>query len=139
VDFYKIDPERAIAREVMLFTEGRAKGVVAGGELIISFRSLSLLAKPGVHPARVTLDVSNLDIGDHIKVKDVVLPAGVTAASPAERNLVSCITMRKRMEEEVVAGPGGAPVAGAPAAGAAPAAAAKGAPAKGAPAAKPSK
>lgn len=127
VDFYKIDPERAIQREVMLVTEGRAKGVVAGGELIVVYRSLPLLAKPGVHPSRVTLDVSGLDIGDHIEAKDVTLPAGVTCALPAERSVVSCITMRKRMEEETVATPGapGAPAAAGasvpPAAAAAPA------------------
>lgn len=126
VDFYKVDPERAVQREVPLIVEGKAKGVVAGGELIVVYRSLLLSAKPGVHPARITVDVSNLDIGDGFKVKDIVLPAGVTAAMPAERNVISCITMRKRMEEETTGVPG-AP--GAPAAGAAPAAAAAAAPA----------
>jgi len=35
VDFYRIDPERLIERKVPFVAEGKAKGVVAGGELIV--------------------------------------------------------------------------------------------------------
>ncbi len=125
VDFYKIDPELVIQREVALVAEGKAKGVVAGGELIVIYRSLPLRAKPGQFPARVVVDVTNLEIGDHVLVKDVALPAGVTAALPAERNVISCVTMRKRMEEEEAPAPGAAAAAPAAAAAAAPAAAPK--------------
>jgi large subunit ribosomal protein L25 len=119
VDFYKVDLEKPIVREVMFVTEGKAKGVVAGGELIVINRSIPLRAKPGTFPTRVTVDVSNLDIHQHIKVKEVALPAGVEHALSADRNVVSCVTMRKRAEEEEAAAPG--------AAGAAPEAAAGGA------------
>src|SRR5512143_1251365 len=53
VDFYRVTTEQTIEREVPFVTEGRAKGVVAGGELAVIYRALPLRAKPGSFPARV--------------------------------------------------------------------------------------
>jgi large subunit ribosomal protein L25 len=115
VDFYRVDPERKIERHVPFATEGRAKGVIAGGELVVIYRDLPLRAKPGQFPARVTVDVAHLEIGDHVKVKDLQLPEGVEPVLPAERSVVSCTTLRKRKEDEEVAAATAAP--GAPATG----------------------
>lgn len=134
VDFYGVDAAQEITREVPFIAEGKAKGVVEGGELVVIYRMLPLRAKPGQFPTKITVDVSPLSIGDHVKVKDLALPPGVSAALPPERNVVSCTTIRKRAEEEEAAAAApGAPGA-APEAGAAPAAAAGAAGAK--PAAK---
>jgi large subunit ribosomal protein L25 len=131
VDFYRIDPDKEIDRAVPLIAEGKAKGVVEGGELVVIFRMLPLRAKPGYFPAKLTVDVTPLEIGDHVKAKDVALPAGVKVALPPERNVVSCTVMRKRAEEEEAAAPGATPEGGAaPAAGAPAAAGAAAAPAK---------
>lgn len=119
VDLYRVDAEQTIVRRVPYVAEGKAKGVVAGGELVVIYRDLPLRAKPGQFPARLTSDVTPLEIGDHIKVKDLALPEGVEVVMPAERNVVSCVTMRKRKEdEEAAAAAAAAP--GAPAAGASP-------------------
>jgi large subunit ribosomal protein L25 len=137
VDFYRVDVERKIERLVPFVTEGRAKGVVAGGELVVIYRALPLRAKPGQFPARVTTDVTHLEIGDHVKVKDLQLPEGVEAVLPAERSVISCTTMRKHKEDEEAAAAAtavpGAPVAG----GTVPPAAAKAGASKPPPAAKP--
>jgi large subunit ribosomal protein L25 len=118
VDFYRVDSTLPIVRKVPFVAEGKAKGVVAGGELVVIYRELALRAKPDQFPAKITADVTPLEIGDHIKVKDLQLPANVEVVLPPERNVVSCVTMRKRKEEEEVAA---VPAAGAaPAAGASP-------------------
>jgi large subunit ribosomal protein L25 len=122
VDFYRVDAEHVIERLVPLLVEGKAKGVVGGGELVVIYRSVPLRAKPGTFPARVTVDVTPLEIGDHVKVSELKLPEGVEAALPADRSVISCTTIRKAREEEeaAVAAPG-APATGAtvpPAAGA---------------------
>ena len=114
VDFFRVDLQKEIEREVPFVTDGRAKGVVAGGEQSVIYRTLPLRAKPGTFPSSVHVDVTNLEIGDHIKVKDLQLPEGVTVALPAERNVVSVTTVRKRKEEEeAAAAPGAAGAAGA--------------------------
>jgi large subunit ribosomal protein L25 len=119
VDLYRVDLDKEIEREVTFVADGRAKGVVAGGEQTVIYRKLPLRAKPGVFPASVHADVTNLEIGDHIKVKDLKLPEGVTVALPPERTVISVTTVRKRKEEEEAAAPGAAGAAGAaaPAAG----------------------
>jgi large subunit ribosomal protein L25 len=120
VDFYRVDTDKTIERTVPFTTEGRAKGVIAGGELIVIYRELTLRGKPGSFPAKVVFDVTNLEIGAHVKTKDVVLPAGVTATLPAERSVISCITQRKRKEDDEAAAPVPGAAAGAsvpPAAG----------------------
>ena len=135
VDFYRVDAALDIERMVPFVAEGRAKGVVAGGELAVVYREIPLRAKPGQFPARVAVDVTNLEIGDHVRVKDLQLPEGVEAVLPPERNVVSCTTVRKRKDEEEAAAAGAA--GGAPAAaGASTPPAAKGA-AKAPAAAKP--
>lgn len=103
VDFYRVDDQAEIQRNVPFVAEGKAKGVVAGGELAVIYRDLPLRAKPGSFPAKIQVDVTNLEIGDHIKVKDLALPAGVSVVLPTERNVVSCVTMRKRKDEEEAA------------------------------------
>ncbi|MEY4583078.1 MAG: hypothetical protein RL701_7781, partial [Pseudomonadota bacterium] len=126
VDFYRVGNDQEVLREVPFAPEGRAKGVVGGGELSVVYRSLPLRAKPADFPARITADVTNLDIGDHVKVKDLVLPAGATVALPSERNVVSVITLRKRKDEDEAAAVPGAPAG----ASAAPAGASKAPPSK---------
>jgi large subunit ribosomal protein L25 len=138
VDFYRVDLTKEIEREVTFVADGRAKGVVAGGEQTVIYRTLTLRAKPGTFPSAVHADVTNLEIGDHIKVKDLKLPEGVTVALPSERTVISVTTIRKRKEEEEAAAPGAPGAAGAsgapPAGGSKPPAAPSKAPAK--PAAK---
>jgi len=119
VDLYRVDLNKEIEREVTFVADGRAKGVVAGGEQTVIYRKLPLRAKPGVFPSSVHADVTNLEIGDHIKVKDLKLPEGVTVALPPERNVISVTTIRKRKEEEEAATPGAPGAAGASAAPAA--------------------
>lgn len=120
VDFYRVDQAQPIVRKVPFVAEGKAKGVVAGGELVVIYRDLELRAKPDQFPASIKVDVTPLDIGDHIKAKDLSLPEGVEVTLPPERNLVSCVTMRKRKEEEEAAAAAAPGAPGAPAAGASP-------------------
>jgi large subunit ribosomal protein L25 len=118
VDFYRVDSAQQIVRKVPFVADGKAKGVVAGGELVVIYRALDVRAKPDQFPAQIKVDVTPLEIGDHIKVKDLQLPEGVEVVLPSERNVVSCVTMRKRKDEEEAAAAAAAP--GAPAAGASP-------------------
>lgn len=140
VDFYEVDIKKTVEVKVPFATEGRAKGVIAGGEIFVVFRELPLRSTPDRIPALIKVDVTNMELGDTLRVKDLALPEGVSAALDPERSLVSCAEPRKRPTEEeeaaaAAATPGAAPAGGTvpPAAGGA-AAAAKPAAAK--PAAK---
>lgn len=121
-DLYKVSLDQAVQARVPLLTEGRAKGVIAGGEITVVFRDLPVRAAPDKLPAVIQFDVTNMELGDAIKVKDLKLPEGVEITLPAERSLITCAEPRKRPTEEEAAGTEGAAAAG----GAAPAAPAAG-------------
>jgi large subunit ribosomal protein L25 len=73
-------------------------------------------------PFEIKVDVTNMELGHVMRVKDLALPEGVTALLDPERSVVTCAEPRKRpTEEEEAAAAGATP--GAPAAGAAAAAA----------------
>ena len=135
VDFYRVSRDRAVKTTIPFEVKGKAAGVVNGGELHVVFRRLPILALPDRIPARITVDVTSLEVGEAIHVKDLQLPEGVSITLPSARTLVSCQMEKKRGEEEATpaAAAGATPAAGAPAA-AAPAAAKAGD--KAAPAAK---
>jgi large subunit ribosomal protein L25 len=141
VDFYSVAKDRPIRTTIPVVTTGRAVGVQAGGVLHIIYRHLPVIAAPDKVPAKITLDITSLELHQSIKAKDIKLPDGVTAAIPPERPVVAVETKEKEKEEVVdpaaaAAAPGAAPAAGAAAApaaagakAAAPAAGAKAAPA----------
>ncbi|MDD9935293.1 MAG: 50S ribosomal protein L25 [Myxococcales bacterium] len=100
VDLYKVELDRPVEVRVPFATTGRAKGVVAGGELNVVFRDLPVRSTPGQVPAAITVDVTNMDLNEFIKVKDLSLPEGVTVTMDGERNVVALTTARRRAAAE---------------------------------------
>jgi large subunit ribosomal protein L25 len=79
VDFHAISMDQMIQAEVPLEPVGTAVGVKTfGGLLEQSLRELAIECLPGDLPDRITVDVSQLNIGDAIHVRDIQLPQGVT-------------------------------------------------------------
>lgn len=79
VDFHAISMDQMIQAEVPLEPVGTAVGVKTfGGLLEQSLRALAIECLPGDLPDRITVDVSQLNIGDAIHVRDIELPRGVT-------------------------------------------------------------
>jgi large subunit ribosomal protein L25 len=127
VDLLAIDPNKEVRADVPLEFVGKPKGAIEGGMLRIVLRALEVLAKPNDIPVKLTIDVSQLDIGDVIHVSAIALPNGVEAVTGRD---LAVVTVAKPEEEKVEAAAAGAPDAAA--AGAAPAAGAAAAPAAGA-------
>jgi len=79
VDFHAISMDEMIEAEVPLEPTGTAVGVKTfGGLLEQSLRVLAIECLPGDLPDRITVDVSELNIGDSIHIRDIQLPPGVT-------------------------------------------------------------
>src|SRR5437870_9196348 len=80
VDFHAISMDQMIQAEVPLEPTGTAVGVKTfGGLLEQSLRALAIECLPGDLPDRMTVDVSQLNIGDSIDVRNIGLPLGATA------------------------------------------------------------
>jgi large subunit ribosomal protein L25 len=92
VDFHAISMDDTIQAEVPLEPVGTANGVKNfGGLLEQSLRVLTLECLPRDLPDRITVDISQLNIGDSIHVRDIQLPSGVTAKVPADLTAFSVL------------------------------------------------
>lgn len=71
VDFLELRDDRPIRMAVPLLTTGNAAGVLKGGKLVKRMRRLRLRALPANMPENIMVDVTNLDIAQEVKVKDL--------------------------------------------------------------------
>ncbi len=76
-DFYEIDLNTSKSFTVPVEITGKAKGEDLGGELLIQNGNVVLEGLPLDIPDSVTLDVSDLDIGDSIQISAIELPEKV--------------------------------------------------------------
>src|SRR6266536_4621371 len=80
VDFHAISMDEKIQADVPLEALGIPTGVKNfGGLLDQNLRALAIECLPADLPDRITVDVSALNIGDSIHVRDIQLPSGVAA------------------------------------------------------------
>jgi large subunit ribosomal protein L25 len=100
VDFHAVSATEKITSEVPIEAVGEALGVrTFGGLLEYSLRSLEVECYPQDLPDIVRIDVSNLNIGESLHVRDIQLPAGVEAITDDDLTVVSVVA--SRVGEEV--------------------------------------
>lgn len=74
VDLHEVDMDQTVSVAVPVETTGECPGVKTGGGMIqIIRRDLDVICKPADMPESIVLDISALDIGDSIHVKDIDL------------------------------------------------------------------
>ncbi|MBT8491391.1 MAG: 50S ribosomal protein L25 [Deltaproteobacteria bacterium] len=93
-DFYEIRMDAALIIDVPILVTGEAPGVEKGGELIMSRRELKISGLPSKLPEMIEVDVSTLEIGDSVKIRDITLKEGVTALDP-EGIVVASVSMTR--------------------------------------------
>jgi large subunit ribosomal protein L25 len=99
IDFHAVSMDEKIYAEVALETIGTANGVKNfGGLLEQSLRTLAVECLPRDLPDRITVDVSSLNIGDAIHVRDIQMPNGVTPK--VQLDLTAFSVLAPAVEEE---------------------------------------
>lgn len=102
VDFHAVSMDEMIDADVPLEPIGIPEGVKTfGGLLEQALRSLEIECLPRDLPDVITVDVSRLNIGDAIHVRELPLPEGVTTRVPAD--LTAFSVLAPKVEEEPVA------------------------------------
>jgi large subunit ribosomal protein L25 len=134
VDFVEVKLDQPVDVDVPLFGLGKAVGLTQGGIVRVVYRTVPIRCLPDRIPVKLEIDISHLNMGEHVSTQDLKLAEGVTARLPAEQTLIAVVAPEKERAEDTdaavaaaaaAAGGGAAPAAGAaaPAAGgAAPAA-----------------
>lgn len=74
LDLLQVVPGKPVRVDLPLRTTGTAAGVIAGGRLSMLFRRVAVRGLADDLPEFITIDVSDLQIGDNIRVKDIEVP-----------------------------------------------------------------
>ena len=97
-DFYEVDMKSKITFDVSLQFIGKAIGVENGGELQHIKRVVKVSCLPANLPDYIAVDVTALDIGDSIKVRELKLADGITILDPADA-AVAAVAVIKIVKE----------------------------------------
>jgi large subunit ribosomal protein L25 len=92
VDFKRVDVDERIVVTVPLELRGLAPGVNAGGRLDQPIHTLSVECLAVSIPDSIRVNIGELQLGQAIHVRDLVLPPGVKAMSDPDAIVVHVIT-----------------------------------------------
>jgi large subunit ribosomal protein L25 len=101
VDFFEIEMDKELETKVPLKVIGKSEGIKQGGILEHTLWELDVSCLPINIPEYIEIDISNLEIGDSLHVKDIKVPDGVKVLTDAEQSVVSVIDPREEIEEVV--------------------------------------
>ncbi|MEO0465358.1 MAG: 50S ribosomal protein L25/general stress protein Ctc [Pseudomonadota bacterium] len=76
VDLYRVNAKQKIKVEVVVHFSGEetSPGIKRGGSLNVVRHTVELLVPAGNIPDALAADISELDIGDNVKISDITLP-----------------------------------------------------------------
>ncbi|MGB1315806.1 MAG: 50S ribosomal protein L25 [Chitinophagales bacterium] len=92
VDFQELVPGKIVKTEIPVKLTGRAVGVATGGVLELNLRKLAVKATPEQLVEFIELDVTPLELGKSIKVKD--LKTELTVLTPGGNPIARVIVPR---------------------------------------------
>lgn len=106
VDFYQLSDDKEVNMEIPVIIEGAAPGVMLeGGTLMVNKRKLKVRALPNNLPDSISVDISELKLGNKISTADLV-SGDFTILHPDNTVVCKVRTSRASMsiEEEEVEG-----------------------------------
>jgi large subunit ribosomal protein L25 len=99
IDFLELQDDKPVKVSLPLRWTGSPIGVMNGGKLRQPYRKLRVVGLPGALPEDISVEVSNLRIGQGIRVSDINVE-GVTLLDPADAMVISVKMARGAVEDE---------------------------------------
>ena len=113
VDFQQIHAGERVHVSVPIRLSGNPPGVKAGGVMMQTETDLDIRCTPDNIPEFIEVDVSALEIGDSVHLRDIALPEGVEPDIDADRTICSVtpptVAVTTEAAEEAPATEGGEP------------------------------
>ena len=103
VDFLELNETKTIRIKLPVRLVGSSPGVMAGGKLMLVFRSLQCVGLSKDLPEAIILDISSINIGGAIRVNSINIP-GITFLDPANAVVVSVKMARGAVKGEEAEG-----------------------------------
>jgi large subunit ribosomal protein L25 len=104
IDFLRVDPDSEVVMKIPVEYIGRAAGVALGGKLRTYQRTTRIAAKPTKIPVKLTVDVSALQAGESLRMKDLRIEDARLLDHPD-----AVVAHVEPPRSAKAAGPGGAP------------------------------
>jgi large subunit ribosomal protein L25 len=103
VDFLKVARDTKVSMRVPITITGEEEsvGLKAGGTLQHNLWEVEIECLPGDVPDHVFIDIADADIGDHLSVSDLNIPAGITVLADPGDVVLTLLAPRLIVEEEV--------------------------------------
>lgn len=100
VDFMEVTSTQTVRVEVEIVLEGEPKGVKEGGIVEYGARQIEIETSVDKIPPFLSCDVSDLEVGQSLTVKDLVVPEGVKILSPENTLLINVLVPKMSAEEK---------------------------------------
>jgi len=101
VDFLRVQKNEILKTKVAIDYIGTAKGTKLGGIVLTQSTTVEIEALPANLPSSIAVDISELEVGESLRVSDIALPTGVTLITPENEIIISVTTPRGAAEEEL--------------------------------------
>jgi len=102
-DLYAVDLKQTIHVSIPVHIKGSAIGVTLGGGILDhAMRELDVECLPDAIPEEIAVDVSELEIGDSIHVRDLAVSEGASILNDPDVSIVSVVAPATAEEEAVV-------------------------------------
>jgi large subunit ribosomal protein L25 len=113
-DFYQLAMDKAIVVPVPIILKGEARGVkLQGGMVDFLTRDIQVQCLPGDIPGHIDVDITELNLHDSIRVRDIVTPESKWQPVTDGDTMIVHVVMPKAEESATAAATDAAPVAGA--------------------------
>jgi large subunit ribosomal protein L25 len=89
VDFYQVHAGELVHIQIPISFVGTAVGVRNGGMLQHTMDELDVKVSADNIPSHIEVDITNLDIGDSVHVRDLKIPAGIEVLDGPDRSVCS--------------------------------------------------
>lgn len=83
MDFIELVPGRTFKTELPIRVIGSAPGVKVGGKLLQGMRKAKVMSTPEALVDSITVDVSHLELGQSVRIRDVKAVEGLTITTPS--------------------------------------------------------
>ena len=98
LDFLELVDDKKVVATLPLHLTGAPVGVKAGGKLVVKMKSLKVKALPKDLRESITLDISNLQLNENIRVQDVNAENMEILNSP--RIPIATVVMTRQLKQE---------------------------------------
>jgi len=100
MDLMEVAMDQVLSVMVPLEVLGTSQGVKMGGIMEMKRREIEIICLPNAIPESLTVDVSDLEIGDVVHVEDLEVPEGVTIPHDTNFTLLTVVAAAVEPEPE---------------------------------------